>query len=63
MGGSGEMKTLEAELVRLPGHCEGLFWLRERKDSGNGDAFPFSVTNFMTHFYELVSLLCYLLRL
>ena len=24
-------KSLEAELVRLPGHGEGLFWLGERK--------------------------------
>ena len=49
-------KSLEAELVRLSGHGEGLFWLGERKDSRKGDAFSFSVTNFMTHFHELVSL-------
>ena len=26
-------KSLEAELVRLSGHGDGLFWLGERKDS------------------------------
>ena len=51
-------KSLGAELVRLSGHSEGLFWLGERKDSGKGDTFSFSVTNFMTHFHELVSLYC-----
>ena len=57
MGGNvANEKSLEAELVRLPGHGEGLFWLGERKDSRKGDAFSFSVTNFMTHFHELVSL-------
>ena len=53
-------KSLEAELVRLPGHGEGLFWLGERKDSRKGDVFSFSVTNFMTYFHELVSLSCVL---
>ena len=31
------------------------------KDSGKGGAFTFSVTNFVTHFHELVSLYCVLL--
>ena len=52
--------SLGAELVRLSGHSEGLFWLGERKDSGKGDAFPFSVANFMAHFHEPVSLYCVL---
>ena len=54
-------KSLEAELVRLSGHGEGLLWLGERKDnSGKGDGFSFSVTNLMTHFHESVSLYCVL---
>ena len=44
--------------MRLSGHSEGLFGLGERKDSGKGDAFRFFVTNFMTHFHELVYLYC-----
>ena len=47
--------------MRLSGHGEGLFWLGERKDSGKGDAFSFSVAHFVTHFRELVSLFCVLL--
>ena len=53
-------KSLGAELVRLSGHSEGLFSLGERKDRGEGDAFSFSVANFMTHFQELVYLYCVL---
>ena len=52
--------SLGAELVRLSGHSEGLFWLGERNDSGKGDEFSFSVANFMTHVHELVSLYCVL---
>ena len=54
-------KSLGAELVRLSGRSEDCFWLGERKDSGKGGAFSFSVANFMTHFLELVSLCCVLL--
>ena len=49
-------KSLEAELVRLSGHGDGLLWLGERKDSRKGDAFSFSVASFMTHFHGSVSL-------
>ena len=54
-------KSLGAELVRLSGRSEDCFGLGERNDSGKGDVFSFSVTNFMTHFHELVSLYCILL--
>ena len=52
---------LGAELVRLSGRSEDCFWLGERKDSGKGGAFSFYVTDFMTHFNEVVSLYCALL--
>ena len=47
---NGKKIPWSRELVRLSGHSEGLFWLGERKDSGKGGAFSFSVTNFMTPF-------------
>ena len=61
VGGSGEWKSLEAELGRLSGGSEDCFGLGERKESGKGDEISVSVTRFMTHFKELVSLYCVLL--
>ena len=43
--GVANEKSLGAELVRLSGRSEDCFWLGERKDSGKGGAFSFSVAN------------------